>query len=256
MKTTTLVSLVGVAFISLAQPGWARIGGAGGGGHFEGGGAHFGGGRGFGGGARYFGGGPRFGGGARFYSGGPRFSSFSARPSMRPGTFARPNRGLTTQSALSARTLNRQPGQFTRRQATVSGTRAFNSSNRRNIVAERHGRNWHRDWDRRRAHFFHNRFFVFDDGFWVGLDDGFYPYDYYGYGDPSYYGDNESADPYSDSTVSAAQSKLAGQGYYRGPIDGVYGPQTRTALTRYQRTRGLQGTGTLSPATLRALGIS
>jgi hypothetical protein len=124
------------------------------------------------------------------------------------------------------------------------------------LVAERHGANWQRGWDRRRPHFFHNRFFVFDDGFWFGLDDGFYPYDYYGYGEPYYYGYDESADPYSDSTVSAVQSQLAEQGYYRGPIDGVYGPQTRAALTRYQSSRGLQATGALSPATLRALGLS
>ena len=126
------------------------------------------------------------------------------------------------------------------------------------IVAERHGANWQRGWDRRRAHFFHNRFFVFDDGFWFGLDNGFYPYDYYGYDydDPYYYGANESADPYSDATVSAVQSELAEQGYYRGPIDGVYGPQTRAALTRYQKSRGLQVTGSLSPATLRALRLS
>jgi len=36
---------------------------------------------------------------------------------------------------------------------------------------------WHRDWDRHHGHFFHNRFFVFDDGFWFGLDPWYYPYD-------------------------------------------------------------------------------
>src|SRR5882672_2105614 len=45
-------------------------------------------------------------------------------------------------------------------------------------IVERHDANWHRDWDRRHAHFFRNRFFVFDDGFWFGLD-GYYPYDDY-----------------------------------------------------------------------------
>jgi hypothetical protein len=128
-------------------------------------------------------------------------------------------------------------------------------------VAERHGATWHRDWDRRRAHFFGNRFFVFNDGYWYGLDNGYYPWDFdpyyaYDYSDPYSYGSDESADPYSASTISAVQAQLAAQGYYRGPIDGVYGPQTRTALTRYQSSRGLQVTGTLSPATLRALGLS
>jgi hypothetical protein len=48
-------------------------------------------------------------------------------------------------------------------------------------IAERHEANWHGDWDRRHAHFFNNRFFVFIDGFWCGLDDGFYPWDYLPY---------------------------------------------------------------------------
>jgi hypothetical protein len=123
------------------------------------------------------------------------------------------------------------------------------------IVAERHDGNWHRGWDRRHAHFYHNRFFVFDDGFWFGLDDGFYPYDYYGYDDQDYYGYDASTDPYSVSTVSAVQSQLAGQGYYRGVIDGVYGPKTRAALTRYQSNHGLQVTGSLTAATLQSLGL-
>jgi hypothetical protein len=122
-------------------------------------------------------------------------------------------------------------------------------------VVERHDANWHRDWDRRHAHFFRNRFFVFDDGFWFGLD-GYYPYDdYYAYDDQDYYGYDASTDPYSVSTVSAVQSDLAKQGYYRGVIDGVYGPRTRVAITRYQSNRGLQVTGILTTATLQSLGL-
>src|SRR5947208_4586137 len=48
------------------------------------------------------------------------------------------------------------------------------SNGRMARVVERHDANWHRDWDRRRGHFFHNRFFVFNDGLWLGLDNGFY----------------------------------------------------------------------------------
>ena len=114
---------------------------------------------------------------------------------------------------------------------------------------ERHDANWHRDWDRNHGHFFHNRFFVFDDGFWFGLDP-WYPYDdYYAYDDQDYYG----YDPYSVSMVGAVQSDLARKGYYRGMIDGVYGPQTRVAITRYQSNHGLQVTGSLTPATLQSL---
>ena len=129
------------------------------------------------------------------------------------------------------------------------------SNGRMARIVERHDANWHRDWDRRRGHFFHNRFFVFNDGFWLGLDNGFYPYDYYPYDEQDYYGYYASTDPYSVSTVSAVQSDLAKQGYYRGVIDGVYGRQTRVAITRYQSKHGLQVTGSLTPATLESLGM-
>ena len=125
--------------------------------------------------------------------------------------------------------------------------RPFNG--RMGRIVERHDANWHHDWDRRHGHFFRNRFFVFDDGFWFGLD-GYYPYDdYYAYDDQDYYG----YDPYSVSMVGAVQSDLAKQGYYRGVIDGVYGPQTRVAITHYQSNHGLQVTGSLTPATLQSL---
>jgi Putative peptidoglycan binding domain len=129
--------------------------------------------------------------------------------------------------------------------------RPFNG--RMGHMVERHDANWHGDWDRHHAHFFGNQFFVFDDGFWFG----FYPYDYYyPYDDQDYYGYDESTDPYSVSMVGAVQSDLAKQGYYRGLIDGVYGPQTRMAITRYQSNHGLQVTGSLTTATMRSLRLA
>src|SRR6266496_3095003 len=128
--------------------------------------------------------------------------------------------------------------------------RPFNG--RMGRIVERHDANWHRDWDQRHSHFFRNRFFVFDDGLWFG----FYPWDYYyPYYDQDYYGYDESADPYSVPMVGVVQSDLAREGYYRGVIDGVYGPQTRVAITRYQSNHGLQVTGSLTPATLQSLGV-
>ncbi len=126
--------------------------------------------------------------------------------------------------------------------------RPFNG--RMGRIVERHDANWHRDWDRRHGHFFRNRFFVFDDGFWFGS----YPWDYYyPYYDQDYYGYGESTDPYSVPMVSAVQSDLAREGYYRGVIDGVYGPQTRMAIMRYQSNHGLRATGGLTPPTLQSL---
>jgi hypothetical protein len=141
-------------------------------------------------------------------------------------------------------------------------------------ISERHNAaNWHSDWDRRHSHFFHNRFFVFDDGFWFGLDPGFFPWDYYPYYAydyypydyyPGYYADVEpyyynegvySDTPVKDPTVSAVQTDLTQQGYFNGPIDGIYGPATRDAVAKYQMTKGLDVTGSLSPDTLRSLGL-
>jgi len=155
-------------------------------------------------------------------------------------------------------------------------------------IAERHDSNWHRDWDRRHAHFFRNRFFVFDNGFWCGLDDGFFPWDYLPYYAGDYYpydyytdvqpNDNTapaSAYPYGyytgvqpddnpaaangpavpDPTVEAIQERLAQGGYYNSPVDGIFGPTTRDAVAKYQIDNQLDVTGSLSPETLQSLGI-
>jgi hypothetical protein len=135
-------------------------------------------------------------------------------------------------------------------------------------IAERHEANWHGDWDQRHAHFDHGRFFVFINGFWCGLDDGFYPWDYYPYYSYDYYPydyytdsqpyDNTDVDngiPAADATVQAAQTDLTQLGYYNGPVDGIFGPATRDAVAKYQIANQLDVTGSLSPDTLQSLGL-
>jgi hypothetical protein len=164
---------------------------------------------------------------------------------------------------------------------------------RTNHIAERHDQSWHGDWDRRHAHFDHGRFFVFINGSWCGLDNGFFPWDYLPYSAADYYPydyypDNQSSPDYqpypynqsylggqsyqdnqptdntepatnavaqADPTVQATQMELTELGYYNGPVDGVFGPTTRDALTRYQIAKQLSVTGSLSPDTLQSLGI-
>ena len=152
------------------------------------------------------------------------------------------------------------------------------SSNWRNHVVARHSTDWHRDWDRRHKHFDRGHVFVFIDGFWWGLDPGFYPsyaygnypyvdygyanngypHDYYEYS-PNNYDDEQGYAPSdqdaNNATVSAVQSKLAKLGYYRGAIDGVEGDETQAALARYQEEHDLSVTGTLTAATIQALGL-
>ena len=151
-------------------------------------------------------------------------------------------------------------------------------SNWRNHIVARHSADWHRDWDRGHRHFDHGHVFVFIDGFWWGLDPGFYPYyayanypyDDYGYANNGYPYDYYQYSPYNyddgqgyapsdqdanNATVSAVQSKLAKLGYYRGAIDGVEGDETQAALARYQQEHNLSVTGTLTAATIQALGL-
>jgi hypothetical protein len=154
--------------------------------------------------------------------------------------------------------------------ARSSGTAAQRGLNgRTDHIAERHGANWHRDWDRRHAHFDHGHFFVFDNGFWFGLDDGFYPWDYLPYYADDYYpydyyADGQSYDntepvnngaPAPDATVEATQERLAQLGYYKRPVDGVFGPTTRDAEANYQVANQLTVTGSLSPDTQQSLGL-
>jgi hypothetical protein len=174
-----------------------------------------------------------------------------------------------------------------------SGPRTSTAANRqsflRNHAFAQHDGNWHHDWDKRHAHFDHNRVFVFVNGFWWGLypwdyypyyasgdypydyngsypyDNSGYPYDYYGgyypYDDYQDNNDNDSTGAASDQyatnpTVSAVQSELAKLGYYNGAVDGVVGDQTQAALARYQQDSDLSVTGTLNAPTLQSLGLT
>jgi hypothetical protein len=48
--------------------------------------------------------------------------------------------------------------------------------------------------------------------------------------------------------VQSAQRYLTALGYYRGRIDGVYGPQTRSAVMQFEQSQGLPATGALTPS--------
>lgn len=52
------------------------------------------------------------------------------------------------------------------------------------------------------------------------------------------------------------QTKLKRWGYYKGSIDGIYGPQTKSAVKYFQRKNGLAVDGIVGPQTAKALGMS
>jgi peptidoglycan hydrolase-like protein with peptidoglycan-binding domain len=57
----------------------------------------------------------------------------------------------------------------------------------------------------------------------------------------------------SGNTVKHAQQSLKEQGLYDGAIDGIVGPRTRDAVSRYQRNHNLKQTAMLDRQTLRTL---
>lgn len=55
--------------------------------------------------------------------------------------------------------------------------------------------------------------------------------------------------------VKAAQQALKDKGHDPGPIDGVMGPQTQTAVKGFQKAEGLKESGRLDNETMAKLGV-
>src|SRR6266496_2540174 len=90
-----------------------------------------------------------------------------------------------------------------------------------------------------------------DSGYWYpawGYDPNYERYEYDG---PIYtYGNL-----LPDQVIINVQSALKQLGYYTGDINGSLGVNTRRALTAYQQDYGLDTTGAVDEATVRALGL-
>ena len=71
----------------------------------------------------------------------------------------------------------------------------------------------------------------------------------------SYYDQRSDSDESNNSTIVAAQERLAREGYYRGESDGVLSPETQKAVKNYQITNGLRATGYLDTETLAVMGL-
>ena len=61
--------------------------------------------------------------------------------------------------------------------------------------------------------------------------------------------------PARQPLVREAQRALRDLGYDPGPIDGLFGPRTRTALAKYQTSERLPVTGDLDAVTLERLDV-
>lgn len=65
-----------------------------------------------------------------------------------------------------------------------------------------------------------------------------------------------TAPPVAPSMVKQVQSTLRDDGYYKdGPVDGMWGPGTESAVRSFQHDHNLNSSGQLDTATLQAMNI-
>jgi len=62
--------------------------------------------------------------------------------------------------------------------------------------------------------------------------------------------------PLGPAALTQVQERLRQAGAYGGRADGVWGPDSQSALERFQQRNGLQVTGTLNQATAATLGLN
>lgn len=57
----------------------------------------------------------------------------------------------------------------------------------------------------------------------------------------------------TSADVTSAQRLLTALGYYRGPLDGTYGAQTRSGVMQFEASQGLPQTGVVTPSILQRM---
>jgi hypothetical protein len=89
---------------------------------------------------------------------------------------------------------------------------------------------------------------------------GYYPYTYgggYPYsGYNNYYSYYTPTYGYNGSMVASVQQRLGRLGYYHGVVDGVMGPQTRSAIAAFESRNGMPVDGTINRPLLNTLGLA
>ena len=121
---------------------------------------------------------------------------------------------------------------------------------RRHHRRDRHDRSWWRSRYSRIA-LFAGGYYYWNSGYWYPAY-GYDPYySTYTYDEPIYgYGNLEPG-----QVIANVQSALQEQGYYNDDVDGLIGPNTRAALSAFQRDNGLPITAAIDGPTLQALGL-
>lgn len=121
----------------------------------------------------------------------------------------------------------------------------------RSYHPERHDRGWYTS-HHSRVELIAGGYYYFDNGYWYpawGYDPG---HEYYAYDAPIYVG--KRAEP-PDRVIADVQAALQEMGYYKGEVDGLIGPLTRDALTKYQTDNGMTVTAVIDEPTLDSLNM-
>ncbi len=66
---------------------------------------------------------------------------------------------------------------------------------------------------------------------------------------------SSAANTHDKSVVRAVQQALNDKGYNAGKVDGIWGPKTQGAVTKFQQSQGIAPTRSLDDQTLAALGV-
>jgi hypothetical protein len=110
---------------------------------------------------------------------------------------------------------------------------------------------WVNNYPRTRFVLFGGGYYFWHNNYWYpayGYNPGYSSYIY----DEPIYGYNQYE---PGQVISNVQIELQRAGYYPGPIDGLIGPMTRSALARYQADHGLYVTRAIDEPTLQSLGL-
>jgi len=118
------------------------------------------------------------------------------------------------------------------------------------------GNRWHHRHHRHHRRGFYGGFYPYGYGYPFGYGYGF-GYPYFGSSAALYY--NGYRPQYASNggnLVVDVQRELAQGGFYRGPIDGVIGNGTRSAIRAYERANGLRVDGRIDDRLLNTMGLS
>jgi hypothetical protein len=136
----------------------------------------------------------------------------------------------------------------------IEGSQNWQGSNYtvfRNYSSQWHDQDWWRGHYNNRVVFVYGGWYAWNAGYWIPAW-GYAPNAYYAYDGPIYGYNNLPP----DQVIANVQTALQQQGYYQGEVDGLLGPQTRSAVADYQRANGLAETAAIDQPTLESLGMT